>query len=462
MYDFRKIKLGVAPTRRDTFPPPEHAVANKAPVMNRLRRIFSGIENLEIVDIDGINSEGILLETEDVAKVEKLFRDRGVDAVFMPHLNFGQEEVVGKLGAALGLPFLLWGPRDPRPKPNAPFRDLDTQCGLFASSKALSRYGVPFTYIENCWLDSPVLEKGIDDFIRVTSAVKAFRKLRILQTSTRPRQFLSVKVNESELLEKFGIEVVVLESTEVTNCIDNVLTKRQDEIKKLVKEWENKFDLTGLNPGKIENMAALDIGILTLAEKFGCSVVSGECWHLFLAKYGIRSCFVFGDLTEKGLPVACENDIHGSITSALLLGATRMQTPTFLADITIRHPDNDNAELLWHCGPYPSCLARYGGKPSVVGDGVGCWEIKGGDITVARFDSEKGDYSLFAGEGRGVDGPSTDGNYVWFETDDWVKWEKKLIYGPYIHHIIGAHGKYKAVLHEACKYLHGVKPDSVE
>ena len=36
-------------------------------------------------------------------------------ALFMPHCNFGSEEVVGKLGKAIGKPFLLWGPRDQAP-----------------------------------------------------------------------------------------------------------------------------------------------------------------------------------------------------------------------------------------------------------------------------------------------------------------------------------------------------------
>ena len=97
-----------------------------------------------------------------------------------------------------------------------------------------------------------------------------------------------------------------------------------------------------------------------------------------------------------------------------------------------------------------------------MGDGLGWWEIKGGDITLARFDADCDNYYLFAGEGRGIDGPETDGNYVWFEVDDWVKWEKKLVYGPYIHHVVGVHGKYKKIIHEVCKYLNGVIPDSVD
>lgn len=38
---------------------------------------------------------------------------------------------------------------------------------------------------------------------------------------------------------------------------------------------------------------------------------------------------------------------------------------------------------------------------------------------------------------------------------------KKLIYGPYIHHVCGVHGSYADVLKEATKYIGNVQHDSV-
>ena len=460
MYNFKKITLGVAPTRRDTFPPPEYAVESYKLVKKRLNSIFDGIGDLDVADIDGIVPDGLLVENSDVPKAVKLFRDKGVDAVFVPHANFGQEEAVAKLCKEMNVPVLLWGPRDPEPDPDAPVRPLDTQCGLFATSRALKRYGVPFTYIENCWLDSPVLEKGIADFVATAAAVKAFRKLRVLQLSTRPRQFLSVKVNEGELLERFGIEVTPIESSEITGIMDDYLANRKSDLHGLIAEWETYVDTSKMPVDKLEKMAALELGILKLAEMYECPVAAAECWALFKERYGIRTCFVYGDLSNRGLPVACETDIHGAITSALMLGAARGESASFVADVTIRHPHNDNAELLWHCGPFPVSLARQDKPKRIIPEGVGAWELKKGDITVARFDSDGGDYKLFADEGHAVDGPGTDGNYVWLETNDWPAWERKLIYGPYIHHVIGAYGAYREILHDACRYL-GVTPDKV-
>jgi hypothetical protein len=48
------------------------------------------------------------------------------------------------------------------------------------------------------------------------------------------------------------------------------------------------------------------------------------------------------------------------------------------------------------------------------------------------------------------------------ETKDWPKWERKFVTGPYIHHVTGMHGKYRAVLHEALKYLGDIQPDCID
>lgn len=460
MYDFKKIVLGYAPTRRDTFPAPGPAIAQRDPIRKRVEEILERCGNVTLVDIDWLNEEKLLVERADVDRIVKRFRDAGVDALFVPHTNFGQEETVAKLAKALGKPVLLWGPRDPMPPENYKNRQTDSQCGLFATSRAFLRYGVPFTYIENCWLEDEALEKGINHFLRVASVVKAFTNLRIGQFSLRPWQFLSVKVNESELLEKFGIEVIPFNTKQILDQITAAKKEKGKQIAEIVAEIKSRNDCSAMTEEQLETMAAIEVAFMELSEKYDLRAFAGECWNVLPEMLGVQPCYTYGDLTERGLPVACECDIHGAITSVLNTAAARGETPNFLADITIRHPENDNAELLWHCGPFPRSLAKEDSAPAVV-CGHGQYELRHGDITVTRFDGDRGNYKLFSGEARGVDGPSTDGNYVWIETNDWVKWEKKFIYGPYIHHASGIHGKYREVFREACKYI-GVEFDTVD
>jgi L-fucose isomerase-like protein len=167
-----------------------------------------------------------------------------------------------------------------------------------------------------------------------------------------------------------------------------------------------------------------------------------------------------------GIPFACEGDVHGALTSLLVQGAGLSEKTAFCADMTMRHPENDNGELLWHCGCFPPSLAVDESKRWVGVDrgsaGVGNWEIKGGNLTIARFDADHGRYLLLIGEARGTVGPPTNWTYLWMEVNDWPRWEEKFIYGPYIHHCTVVHGRLAPVLYEACKYIPGVEPDLLD
>ncbi len=85
-------------------------------------------------------------------------------------------------------------------------------------------------------------------------------------------------------------------------------------------------------------------------------------------------------------------------------------------------------------------------------------EAKHGDLTLARFDGDNGEYSLLLGNAKGIEGPYTKGTYLWIEVENWPRLEAKIVEGPYIHHCVGIHQDVVPVLYEACKYI-GVKPD---
>lgn len=481
------VRIGYVPIMRDSFPPAPAKRLRDA-IRARVSALTAAMPDTELVDDGGLLPDGMLWDLSDIPPLADRLRAQHVDALFLPHCNFGQEEAAAKLASEIGKPVLLWGPRDPAPEGEA-FRPLDVQCGLFATSKALQRYGVPFTYLENCFLDSPVLDRGFDRFVRVAAVVKAARGMRVGQIGLRPRQFLSVKVNEDELLRKFGIEVTPIWTDEITSAVEKLRTgntKYIGAVKKMelpmaaklaglqldesgapdpaiaarAADIARKVDCTGTAPETLEKMAVVELAIEALAELQNLDAVAFDCWTYLADNFGISACFILGDLIDRGLVAACETDIHAAITARLLQAAARGASCPFIADMTQRHPTNDNGELLWHCGPFAASLMKEGVKGRLCG-GKGFYEIRGGDLTVARFEQADGRYLLFADQVRGIDGPHTNGNYVWVETSDWPAWEKKFMYGPYIHHIVGIHGQYADVLKEACRYLGDIEHDSV-
>lgn len=446
-----KVKLGFAPTRRSIFSAPD---AVKYANLTRKKLEELGVE---FVDINDISEDGLLHDDADRIRIEEKFKAEKVDGLFFPHGNFGTEYEVARLAKALNVPVLLWGPRDERPDENG-IRLRDSQCGLFATGKVLRRFQIPFTYLCNCRLGDPEFERGIFNFLAVCNVVKVFRNTRILQIGPRPFDFWSTMCNEGELLEKFNIQLSPIPMPELT-----MEMKKADETKveETVKYCRENFCIK-VKDEQLYTIARLKVAMRTLADKYSCNAAAIQCWNALQSEIGIMPCAANSLLNEEGFPVVCETDIHGAITAVMVEAAGMDEARSFFADWTVRHPDNENGELLQHCGPWPlscaSCKPTIGYPLAFDHPGAVEAEAKKGDLTLCRFDGDNGEYSLLLGNAKGVEGPYTKGTYLWIEVKNLKRLEAKVVEGPYIHHCVGIHKDVVPVLYEACKYL-GIKPD---
>lgn len=95
-----KFKLGFAPTRRFLFSK-EDAYKYKELIKEKMKSFHLGIE---IVDLEGINEEGLLYNRAEEQMIIDRFISEKVDAVFFPHCNFGTEDLVAKIAKAVGKP----------------------------------------------------------------------------------------------------------------------------------------------------------------------------------------------------------------------------------------------------------------------------------------------------------------------------------------------------------------------
>lgn len=447
------LKLALAPTRRSIFSAP---AAVEFANLTRKRLTEMGVS---FVDIDDINEEGLLYDEAGRIKMTEKFKAAKVDGLFIPHTNFGTEYECARLAKELNVPVLLWGPRDERPDENG-VRKRDSQCGLFATGKVLRRFQVPFTYMTNCNLEDAEFERGVRDFLAVCNVVKVFRDIRILQIAPRPFDFWSTMCNEGELLERFNIQLAPIPMPELIAEIKMAVEEKQ-EVQEVIAYCREKMNVE-IKPKELEQVAALKVAMKKLAEKYGCRAIAIQCWNALQSEIGIMPCAANSLLNEDGIPVVCETDIHGAITSLMVEAAAADETRSFFADWTVRHPDCENGELLQHCGPWPISVAKE--KPSIGYPlafdypGAVSAQAKEGNLTLCRFDGDNGEYSLLLGNAKGIPGPYTKGTYLWIEVENLKRLEAKLVEGPYIHHCVGIHKDVVPVLYEACKYI-GVKPD---
>lgn len=458
----RNIKIAIIPTRRGISSNRkgaftiEDALGNKKSALKRIEEL--NIKGVEFITIDWLNEEGMLSDVNQVDDAYEGLKNQNIDAVFIMHTNFGCEEAVGRLCKLMKKPVLLWGPLDRAIEIDGS-RSTDTQCGLFASSRLLSRYGIKFSYIENCDVDDTAFADGIIKFISVVNVVTTMSDLRIGQINSRPKYFTSVMVNESELMEKFGVEVVPLNITFIIDMMNKISNEQKELVDETISDTKRKIDCSSMEEEKVKKVALLKLALLELVKVHKLNALAIECWTLLPKMIDILPCYAMGELTDLGIPCACETDINGAISSILLQAAGMDKISTFFGEYTMRHNSDPNKELIWHCGNAPLSL-KDPSSEAVMLETRSVFNLRQGSITIVRFDGINGKYYLFAGEAQSVEGPKTTQTYTWSKMDDWKKWEKKFIFGPYIHHVSVGFGKYSEILKESCNFMENIEFDS--
>jgi len=449
------VKLGLCPIGKFVFSH-DDAMRQKAAIQQRL-----GDWPVDVVDLDRVLPDGMVRDQKHVDPVVAHFKKQDIDAIFVPHCNFGTEGAVGMICKQLGVPVLLWGPRDEAPLEDGR-RLRDTLCGMLASSKVLHKLGVPFTYIENCEIDHLAFREGVDRFLRAVHVAGAFRKgMKIGWIGQRIDFFWSTISNESELLERFNVQVIPFDMVEFIRRAKARVAADPEIYAQRVRQIRAQWQVEGLEDAALANVLGVAQEMIEIGRDQGLDAFATQDFMSLIDEMGAYCCAA-STLVGEEFGIGCESDIHGAISDVLVRRATLGRSAGYLVDVTVRHPTDDNGVLLWHAGaPLSMCdpavpprLGYHWILPSPL-SGMTHFKLKNGPITVARFDGDRGNYQLAVGEGETIPGPVTLNNYVWVRVNNWTRWERQLIEGPFIHHMAMTYGRCASALIEAVKYMPG-------
>lgn len=463
MFDY-KVKIGLVAMRRNTTDRPRGASWNWHSPQEREKEVVAYIkdnftnDNVEFVDTKGLGIGNLIFDNASAKQAVERMKNENVDAVVIINCNFGNEEAAGEIALALGKPVLLWAPLDEEYSEDGT-RTTDSQCGIFGVSRQLQRLHVPFSNIPSCKVDSEDFKVGFEQFIRVACMVKNFKGMRIGQVGTRPAPFYSVIYNEGELLEKFGIRIVTINFAVVEQRMKQTAENCKEEIAKFAEYFNSNYKMDDLTPQYVEGMATMAVMYKNLFHEYDLDIMAAECWTATPIMFnGLAPCAVFGALNDLGYMISCESDIHAAITMALLKSATLGKGKPLFGEFTVRHPENKNVELLWHCGQFPLSQKADDCEACLVNQRE-WFRGKDGTYTAARVDQESGDYMVLPLLCKTADGPKTNGTYIWAEFDNLPAVENRLMQGPYIHHFIEIEGDYMNELEEFCKFVPNLNVD---
>jgi L-fucose isomerase-like protein len=412
------------------------------------------------VDLEGVLPDGMVRDQKHAGPAVRYFKEKGIDALFLPHCNFGTEGAAGMIAKECGVPTLLWAPRDDAPLPDGT-RLRDSLCGTLATSGVLYTLRVRFSYINNCHVEDEEFRCGVERFVRAARVVKRMRSMKIGQVGQRIDFFWSTIANEADLLQRFGIQVLPIDLADLCRTIRQRTEANRAAYREELAEYRKWMCFNGYKSEDdiLHNFSLRDVLLETARE----NDLDGFCFQTFNSIPNELGSFLnFGCcmVADAGYSVTPESDLYGAVSSVLIEAASPGDEPSFLPEPTVRHPTNDNAVLLWH-GHAPLSLRVPGSLAKVdmpwilknLPTGGIHFKLKDGPLTLCRFAGDSDGYRLGYGEGRTVEGPFTQEFYTWMEVDDWPTWERQLVYGPYIHHCSCAYGHFADVLAEASRYL---------
>ena len=468
MFDY-KVKIGLVPMRRDTNNRPKGTFLTWYSAEERGERFVRYIEEnfttdkVSFVDSKGLGTKDLIHDAKSAAAMVERMKREGVDAVFIVNCNFGNEEAAADIAKAMGKPVLLWAPLDDEYYVDG-MRPTDSQCGLFGVSRQMQRFHIPFSHLPCCRVESDEFKDGFLSFVRVACMVKNFTGLRIGQIGLRPAPFYSVIWNEGELMEKFGLKIIPINFALIEQRMKATLDERPAEMKEIADGIRKNYRMDDLTPKYVDTMAAYAVTLKRLYTEFELDAISAECWTATPVMFdGFAPCTVYSILNDMGYLVSCESDMHCLLTMILLKSATLGEGKPLFGEFTVRHPEDRNAELLWHCGPFPlSQKAESGvGSTARLVNQRSWFRAKDGVYTVARLDQESGRYVILPLVGKTTEGPATHGTYLWVKFDDLQKIEDRIIDGPYIHHFTEIAGDYTREIREFCKYFPNLETDRI-
>ena len=145
-----KIKLGFAPTRRSIFSAPA-AIEYRNLTADRLREL-----GVDFVDITDINKEGLLYDDNDLPKIVEKFKAEKVGRPLLPPRQLRHRvPEVARLAKEMGLPVLLWGPRDECPEPRTASACGTPSAACSPPARSSAGSGVPVYLHDQLQPDGP-------------------------------------------------------------------------------------------------------------------------------------------------------------------------------------------------------------------------------------------------------------------------------------------------------------------
>ena len=402
MQNLPEVKIGLVAVSRDCFPIE----------LSRERRRKVAAEcakkNLPVMEMETIieGESNIPAALDELAKAQ-------VNALVIYLGNFGPEGPTTILAQSFDGPVMFAAAAEESGENLVGGRG-DAYCGMLNAS-----YNIGLRHLSPHIPEYPVgtpdeVAAMIEDYIPVARTIVGLQHLKIISFGPRPQDFLACNAPIKPLYD-LGVEV--MENSEL-DLYDVYQSAEGDErIPAIADEMAAELGAGNSFPDLLNRLAQFEAALMKYAEEnAGASkyiAFANKCWPSFEKYFGFVPCYVNSRLATRGMPVACEVDIYGTLSEYMAACASGL--PPTLLDINNTVPDDiyeadrgalggyRSSDLFmgFHCGNTPSCclvdhemkyqlimhrLMEPGSEPDIT-RGTLEGRIRPGEVTIFRLQS---------------------------------------------------------------------------
>ncbi|TVP95126.1 MAG: fucose isomerase [Acholeplasmatales bacterium] len=296
----------------------------------------------------------IVTPTEPLLSIESLraFLDgKHPDLVIYQNLTFAHAAYATEVMRLTDAPMLLWTLAEP--EGDGGRLKLNSLTGAFSAGHAhKAMRGTPLQYVLGA-PDNPTVKTTVSAVIAAARVKKSLRSLNLAMIGHTPSGFGFGRALDTEMAQVFGVNLVAIESRELTKVARELPDEALQTAKETVQSRMLGFDAT---PRKNhDDLIRLYEAYRQFVKQHQIGALASRCWPDFFTDYGTPVCAVLGMLNENRVAAACEADAWGALS--MVIGERLSDLPTYLGDPVAINPE-ENTITFWHCGTGPCNLAR--------------------------------------------------------------------------------------------------------
>lgn len=340
------MKIGLLPLGRPTFDVPY--------AEEKLAGMLADIDALAARDgHEVIGSRDLLME----AAPEALEAVREADLVLVLQVTFTDASFVVE-AADLKRPIAIWAV--PEPRLGGRLR-LNAFCGLNLAGHALGRNGVAFG-----WLYGDPGQADLAGLLAGNFQTQALQgteagepatdmpvpDLKIARIGERPTGFDTCDYDKAALKALTGAQV---DELELSDMFGAARALAEDQIAPYRAKVADVPNLKDMDRGELDRSLRLAGALEQLRRVNAYDAFAIRCWPETFTEYGGAVCGPVSMMGEARVPCACEADVYGAVTQAILQKVA--DSAVFLADLVDMDLADDTG-VVWHCGQAPVSMTQ--------------------------------------------------------------------------------------------------------